>query len=141
MARILVAEDETALRDAYSFVLREAGYEVDAAPDGGMALKLLMNQPDLVLLDMMMPGISGIDFLREADIPHKHPNTKVIVLSNYSDESLKERATSMGIYKYLVKVNTTHSQMLEEVKGALVSTTEARLVQSSADNPPTEPTI
>ena len=119
MAKILIAEDDTALRTAYQFVMQQAGYDVETAPDGGMALKLLANQPDVILLDMMMPGMSGMDFLKEADIVEKHPETKVIVMTNYGAEDLQERAACQGVYKYLIKANTTHAQLLEEVKTAL----------------------
>ena len=113
MARILIAEDEQELRDLYSEVLRNAGFEVDTAEDGQVALtKIKAGGIDVVLLDVMMPLLDGLGVLTElknAQIPNLPP---IIMWSNLSHEPAVAQAMQMGAKEYLVKANITPDQLI-----------------------------
>ncbi len=83
MTRILVVEDDPTIQKIYRNVLTKEGYEVEVASDGKEGLtKATAKEPDLIILDMLMPNMSGIEFLRAYDIINKHPSVKVIAFSN-----------------------------------------------------------
>src|SRR5688500_4402510 len=81
---ILIVEDEQSLNEAYQMILRKAGYTVQVAFDGQEALEVSdMEEPALILLDLRMPRMDGIGFLRHYNLKQDHPDVKVIVFSNY----------------------------------------------------------
>lgn len=102
--KILLVEDDQALAKAYKTRLAAEGFEVYHCSDGEAALSDTMKyRPDLILLDVMMPRISGFDVL---DILHNTPETgsiKVIMLSALGQDSDKARASALGADEYLVK--------------------------------------
>jgi CheY-like chemotaxis protein len=122
MARVLIVEDDAAIRNAYTFILIKSGFHVDVAGDGYAALQLLRNKPDVILLDMLMPGLSGVEFLKQADIKRLHPHTKVIAISNIESPRVKEDAAAYGAERYLIKVSLTPGQVAQEVKDILGET-------------------
>jgi two-component system KDP operon response regulator KdpE len=100
-ARILVVEDEPRLRRTLNANLRSAGFEVDLAEDGEQGLALLRaRRPDVVLLDLMLPGLDGLEFLREIRPANSVP---VIVLSARDEERQKVAALDLGADDYLTK--------------------------------------
>lgn len=113
MARILIAEDEQELRDLYSEVLRNAGFEVDTAEDGQVALsKIKAGGIDIVLLDVMMPLLDGLGVLTElknSQVPNLPP---IVMWSNLSHEPAVAQAMQMGAKEYLVKANITPDQLI-----------------------------
>jgi CheY-like chemotaxis protein len=90
--RILVVEDDDAIRDLVDRVLREAGYRTRVAPNGLEALGLLETDPacDLLLTDLLMPEMSGDELVRRARV--LHPDLKVLYLTAYSDRLFAERS-------------------------------------------------
>lgn len=120
MAKVLIIEDDAILQGAYTTVLTMEGFTVDSAPDGQEGLrKAQADEPDIILLDMLMPNMNGIDFLKMYDLKNKHPNTKVIVFSNISiPESMKE-AMQLGAVKYLTKASFTPKEMVATIKDLL----------------------
>ena len=100
--RILVVDDEAAIRDLLSKTLALAEYDVDLAPDGRHALERLRIIPyDLVITDLKMPGIDGLTVIREArrlkaDIP-------VIIITGFSTEASAIEAVNLGVSGYLTK--------------------------------------
>src|SRR5262249_28072367 len=81
--RILVVQDDPSLRKIYVTMLTKVGFDVAGAFDGEDALRVAAErEPELILLDMMMPRMTGIEFLRAYDVPGKHPTVKVIAFSN-----------------------------------------------------------
>jgi DNA-binding response OmpR family regulator len=116
MANILVVEDDKALNSAYQMILEKDGHAVTTVFDGGQALEFVdTNQPDIILLDLLMPNVDGIQFLEKFETI-KHPETKIIVLSNMGDEKLVKKAAELGAYKYIVKAHTTPGQLSLMVK-------------------------
>jgi two-component system alkaline phosphatase synthesis response regulator PhoP len=100
---VLVVDDDDAIRTVVRSVLEADGFEVVEAADGPAAL-LLLNAilgrgPDAVVLDIMMPGIDGIEVCEKID----HTKVKVIMLSARDDAETKERASAAGADAYLTK--------------------------------------
>lgn len=117
MAKVLIIEDEEALRTVYSMILKTAGYKVSQASDGQEGLEqLALFLPDIILLDMIMPVKNGLEFLQEAEIKRDYPTTTVIVLSNLSDSPTIQEALRLGAAKHLIKANTLPNDLLDVVK-------------------------
>ena len=116
MAKILLVEDDVALRDVYSARLQAEGYWIVTASNGEEALaSAVKDMPDLILLDVMMPRISGFDVL---DIIRSTPETahsKVIMMTALSSTEDRARGEKLGVDKYLVKSQVT----LEEAVAAI----------------------
>ncbi len=101
-ARVLVVEDELALARLYVRALVAAGHRVDHAPNAANGLRLLQTGPyDLVLSDVCMPGMSGLDLLTQIRL--KWPDIPVILVTAQLDAELYGRAREMGSVRYLLK--------------------------------------
>lgn len=101
---ILIVEDEAAIRDMVSFALERAGYKILMAPDALQAQTILATQvPDLLLLDWMLPGMSGIDFLRRLRKQTQTPKLPVIMLTARDDEMDKVQGFEVGVDDYVTK--------------------------------------
>ena len=102
--KIMVVEDDAALREIYSIRITAEGYEVISAGDGEEALAVAVREkPDLILSDVMMPKISGFDML---DILRATPETadiKVIMMTALSSDEQRQRGERLGANRYLVK--------------------------------------
>jgi two-component system OmpR family response regulator len=102
MKRILVVDDETTIRNLLKEFLSRKGYDVYTAPDGRTAIAEVKEiRPHIVLLDIMMPGMGGIDTLKE--IRKIDPRVGVIMVTGISDEELGKRAIALGACDYITK--------------------------------------
>ncbi|MFH1508902.1 MAG: response regulator [bacterium] len=120
--KVLVIEDETALLFAIRAELSYAGYEVLAASTGEEGLKMFQDKkPDLVVLDLILPGIDGFEILSEIKKDSGKKMIPVLVVSNLGDKNDIERAKSLGAYDYLVKANYSLESIQEKIKEALKS--------------------
>jgi DNA-binding response OmpR family regulator len=118
--KIAIIEDDQAIRDMYELKLKHSGYEVKTATNGKEGLELLKNyDPDLVLLDLMMPEMNGEELLLEYRQMPEGEKTKVIVLTNVSTEESSESLSKLNIEDYIVKANHTPAQVIEIVEAAL----------------------
>jgi DNA-binding NtrC family response regulator len=100
--RILIADDDDALRESLQLVLSAEGYEVLTAPDGAAALALLETQTvDIVLCDLRMPGVDGLELLPQ--LGRRLPGVPVILMSAYGSADLAVEAMRRGAYDYLAK--------------------------------------
>jgi DNA-binding response OmpR family regulator len=109
---ILIIEDDAVLRGAYETALTLEGYHTRTASDGEEGLAMAeQDEPDLILLDMLMPKLNGQEFLRRFDAPTKHQRTKIIVLSNMSVPSDVKDALYLGATKYLTKSSFTPKEI------------------------------
>ena len=115
--RILLVEDDDALANVYLMRLQAEGFDVRRVGNGEDALASALNyKPDLVLLDVMMPKVSGFDVL---DILRNTPETanlKIIMLTALSQESDKDRADSLGVDDYLVKSQVVIADVIDRIK-------------------------
>ena len=102
MERILVVDDEIEVCKILKEFLSEKGYEVYTALDGATALqKVRETKPHVVLLDIIMPGMGGIDVLKE--IKKIDPTTGVIMITAVTDHELAKRTLELGAYDYITK--------------------------------------
>lgn len=106
MARILVVDDEGAIRYSITKTLQRVGYQVESAASGEEALDLLEKQEfDVVLTDIRMPGISGVDLL--ARIKEKTGDTSVILMTGYASLNSAVESLRLGAHDYLVKPSSS----------------------------------
>jgi DNA-binding response OmpR family regulator len=102
--RILVVEDDTRIRDIMKWILEKAGYEVAVAGDGPEGVSAaIASPPDVVLLDVMMPGLSGFDVCRELKAKDSTRGVPVVFVSARSGERSWEAARELGATGYLEK--------------------------------------
>ena len=120
MAKILLVEDDLNLRDIYSARFTAEGLEVVTASDGEEALATAMREkPALIVLDVMMPKISGFDVLDILRSTPETKDTKVIMMTALSQETDRQRGESLGANAYLVKSQVTLEDVVRAVKEAL----------------------
>lgn len=122
MPRILIVEDELALNDAYQIILRKEGYEVATAFDGNEALKIAKTfEPHLILLDLRMPKVGGIEFLKKYQATTKHPNVKIVVFSNLDTQKEIDEAYQLGAQRYMLKAWASPNELVKLVKEMLAT--------------------
>lgn len=101
---VLVADDDRDIRDLVAFKLRHAGIEVTAVADGTQALDALRRDcPDVALLDVMMPGLSGIDVVREARKEERFATLPMFLLTAKADSDDVEEGYAAGATDYVTK--------------------------------------
>jgi len=124
--KILMIEDDMAIVDIYKTALEAKGFSVDVANYGEEAKEKFKKvekgeekKPDLILLDIVLPDVNGIDLLAEmrkkkilADIP-------VFALTNYSDEELKKQGSSLNVEEYIIKAEKLPGEVADMVKKRL----------------------
>lgn len=120
MARILVVEDDHDLNKAYSIILKHEGHEVVQAFDGKEALDKLEDfEPDLILLDLLMPIMGGLEFLQESDLPRSHKGTKVLIFTNMENSPEVEAAYKLGAHRCIIKSWTAPHNLARVVSDTL----------------------
>ena len=122
--KILLVEDDDALASVYVTRLQAEGFDVQRVPNGEDALSAALTyRPNLILLDVMMPKVSGFDVL---DILRNTPETanmQVIMLTALSQEEDRKRAESLGVDDYLVKSQVVIADVVDRIKHHLGMTT------------------
>lgn len=117
--KIITVEDSTSLREMISFVLREEGYEVVEAKDGRDALDKLKNTPvDLVITDLNMPIMNGIELTRELRSSAHHKFVPIVFLTTESQTQKREAAKNAGATGWIVKPFKPE-QLLKVIKKVL----------------------
>ena len=117
MSKILIVEDNRVLVKMYKTKLDLEGFEVETAFEGKEGLEKLKDfSPDLILLDLAMPGMDGFEFLTELKKNEKWKKITVVVFSNLGQESDIKRAKELGAKDYLIKVNLTPRQVVEKIR-------------------------
>ncbi len=115
--KVLLVEDDDALASVYETRLQAEGFDLRRVPNGEDALAAALEyKPDLILLDVMMPKVSGFDVL---DILRNTPetaNVKVIMLTALSQDTDRERAESLGVDDYLVKSQVVISDVVDKIR-------------------------
>lgn len=122
MAKIAIIEDDIALADMYKLKLESAGLEVIVAYDGQSGLEMISKDtPDLVLLDLMLPQLTGSEVLAQYRKTPQGKDTKVIILTNISEYEAPDELYELNILRYMVKANYTPSQVIVVVQEALAA--------------------
>jgi CheY-like chemotaxis protein len=139
MKKILIAEDDFFIRDIYSKVFSLAGYEVTLAVDGEEALQKLKEQTfDMILLDIMMPKVTGLDVLKQLrQMPAPAKDTSVFILSNLGQENVIEEAFKIGMDGYIIKSQMTPQQIVAEINTFFDNKPGAAGTTPAPQNPPT----
>lgn len=118
--KILLVEDEDFIRDLYVRQLSKAGFIIKSAVDGQSGLNLLKNESfDLLLLDIMLPGMNGLQLLRDFKLQNPNSQMITILLTNLGQEAVIKEGFELGASAYLIKASYTPDQVVEEVKNAL----------------------
>lgn len=117
--KILIVEDDKFLSELISTKLTKEGYEVSIALDGETGLeKAKTEKPGIVLLDILLPGISGFEVLeqiKKSEDPAVK-NIPVLILSNFGQESKVQQGLNLGAVDYLVKANFTTGEIVEKIR-------------------------
>jgi len=121
MSKILIVEDDKFLRELMVRKLTsEHSFEVLSAMDGESGLKAMKDQkPDLVLLDLILPGISGFDVLEKIKEEQCLTGMPVIILSNLGQQDDVEKGMKLGAIDYMVKAHFTPNEILVKIKQVL----------------------
>lgn len=118
--KIAVVEDDEPIRNMYCLKLEKAGFTVQSAADGVEARQMLADfKPDLILLDILLPHLTGDAILSELRQTDWGKNTKVIVLTNLSADESPDVLLNLHIVRYLVKAHHTPKQVVEIVEEIL----------------------
>ena len=113
---IVLVEDEKTIANLIELRLKRSGYEVKVVYDGEKGLEtILTSNPDLVLLDMLLPGLSGLSILKKLKEKHVLPDLPIIIISNSVQPVQLKRAIDLGARDYLIKVNFTPDVVVEKV--------------------------
>jgi len=115
--KILLIEDDELIREMYEGELKKAGFEVSAVTTGEEGLKTLEQETfDLILLDIMLPGINGLEILKQLKQNPKMRNLKVVLLTNLGQETVIKQGFELGATGYLIKAAYNPDQIVQEVK-------------------------
>lgn len=120
---ILFVEDDLATIDVYRTALERAGFDVDPIMLGEEVIRRIgeiekgeAKMPDLVLLDLILPDMNGIEILDKIRKGKKIKDIKVLILTNYTDVELEQRGMKLNAEKYLLKTDYTPSQLVKIIK-------------------------
>jgi DNA-binding response OmpR family regulator len=117
---ILIVEDDKILRELISQKLEKENYKISAAVDGEEGLKKTKEEkPDIVLLDLILPGIDGFGVLEEIKKDPEINKIPVVILSNLGQKEEIERGMNLGATDYLIKAHFTLSEIVAKVKNIL----------------------
>lgn len=127
---VLVVEDEQMLSDVYRRVLESRGMDVASAHNGKEALAIIYEglQPDIILLDLRMPVMDGIAFLKELQPRTNLPKTKIIVFSNYDNQAEINEAFGLGAIRYMLKAWATPDELVKLIHEVSAATTTSRAI-------------
>ena len=121
--KILLVEDDSCIIDIYTTVLKKAGFEVETANCSKDAMEKLEkiaqgigDKPDLVLLDLVLPDINGIEVFKKARSQKGIDDIPFFILTNYTDPDLKIVSTKLKVEKYILKTDLIPSQLVKEIK-------------------------
>lgn len=120
MAKILIVEDDPLISRMYQRVFSFEGFEVEMARDGQDGFeKMQANKPNMVLMDIMMPRMTGIDVLRKMKADDKLKSLPVVVLTNLSGMKDAETAIELGAVKFIVKSDNKPTEVVKQIREIL----------------------
>jgi DNA-binding response OmpR family regulator len=120
MTKVAIIEDDVAISQMYRIKFEAEGYQVETAENGVTGLALIEKmRPDIVLLDLMMPQMTGAEMLAELRKTDWGKNLKVIILTNMGEQEAPEIIKSLNVSAFIVKADMTPRQVAELVKKQL----------------------
>lgn len=118
--KVLIVEDDAFILDTVTRKFETAGYKVSPAKNAEEAKKyMLSDMPNVILLDIMLPQVNGIEFLKQIRAEESTKNIPVVVFSNLGSETEIKQAMDIGATEYLVKASFTPSEVIEKVNKLL----------------------
>ena len=118
--KILLVEDEALIRELYTRQLSKAGFMVKPAATGEEAVQILKAATfDVILLDIMLPGINGLKVLKEFKVLYPNTATIVVLLTNLGQDSIIKEGFDLGASAYLIKTSYTPDQIVSEVQSII----------------------
>lgn len=118
--KVLIVDDDEFLLDMYAVKFKAAGFELEIAEDGDAAIeKAKKFNPDIILLDIVMPKADGFSVLRTLKKEKIAPNAAIFVLSNLGQKEDTDRGIELGAIDYIVKAHFTPSEVVARVQEVL----------------------
>lgn len=115
--KIMIVDDDSFVMDIYATKLSHEGFEIIESINGLEALKkLTVEKPDMILLDIIMPYMNGLEFLEQIEKDETLKNIPVILLSNLGQKEDVAKGMELGAVDYLIKSHFTPSEVLEKIK-------------------------
>ena len=119
-AKVAIVEDDQAISQMYRIKFEAEGFEVETAENGKLGLEMAEKmRPDIILLDLMMPEMSGDEMLKTMRATDWGKETKVIILTNMGEQEAPPILMELGVNKFIVKAEMTPRQVAEMVKTEL----------------------
>ena len=114
---IYLIDDDSFLLDMYALKFKECGLPVEAVSDAKLALEKIRQgaTPDVILVDIIMPGMNGFDFLEAIQKEGLVKGSQIIVLSNQGQQEDIDKATKLGAHGYIIKASAIPSEVCEKV--------------------------
>lgn len=121
MMKLLLVDDDNFLRDMYALKFSESGHEVEVAEGPSQALSMLTKKSDfdIILLDMIMPGMTGVELMYAIQKQFPDLSAKYVVLSNQGQDEDIEEAKKAGASGYIIKAKSIPSEVVKKVENFL----------------------
>ncbi|MBL7156301.1 MAG: response regulator [Candidatus Pacebacteria bacterium] len=120
MKSILLVEDDPLIVEIYTRKLKQAGFKVQSVSDGEKTISVLkQGKFDLLVLDIVLPNLTGFEILQRIRRNEKLKNTKILVLSNLGQKTDIEKAEKFQVARYLIKAHYTPSEVIKEIEKLL----------------------
>lgn len=120
MSKIAIIEDDQAISQMYRIKFETEGFQVETASNGHLGLELIEKmQPDIILLDLMMPDMDGEEMLLKMRATEWGKDIKVIILTNMGEQEAPESVKHQGVRRFIVKAEMTPRQVAEMVHAEL----------------------
>lgn len=119
--KILIVDDDSFLLDMYALKFSQNNFEVYMASSGAQSIEKLKGglDPVVMLVDIIMPGMNGFEMLEQINLDKLSPNSLKIILSNKSEQSDIDRGNSLGVAGYIIKSNSTPTEVIDQVVSIL----------------------
>ncbi|MDB5175468.1 MAG: hypothetical protein JWM81_326 [Candidatus Saccharibacteria bacterium] len=122
MSKVAIIEDDQAISQMYRFKFEAEGYSVQTAENGKLGLEMAESfKPDIILLDLMMPIMSGDDMLEKLRATTWGKNLKVIILTNMGEQEIPEKVKALNVSAVILKADMTPRQVAELVRKQLAA--------------------
>lgn len=119
--KILLVEDEIYIQDLYKNILQAAGFEVITALDGVDALSKVLQQPKMILLDIMLPKLNGLQVLKQLKSQPSTKDIPIVLLTNLGQSEVIAQAFALGAQGYCLKVSLKPEQLIQCVETFLAN--------------------
>jgi len=130
--KILIVDDDGFLLDMYAFKFSQNNFEVHTAASGLEAIQKLKDglKPDIILMDIIMPGMDGFEMLEKINTEKLSENSTKIILSNKGQQEDIDRGNSLGATGYIIKVNSTPVEVVDQVIKILLDKVSLKQVKN-----------